>query len=120
METGDWIMSLTELLNSSVWSEGVAVNEALLKHVQNLVEQVGESKTGAARQEFCRLNSPHWRRLEQTITRYLNRFLVHIKGEDLYVVKRLQYSSTISYKFQVYQANRFKAAFQASTYCISI
>lgn len=58
--------------------------------------------------------------MDQTITRYLNRFLVHTKGEDLYVVKQLQYSSTISDKFVVYQANRFKTAFQASSYCINI
>ena len=49
MEIGYWVMSLTELLNSSVWSESVAVHEALLKQVQNLVEQVGEGKTCAAR-----------------------------------------------------------------------
>ena len=52
-------MSLTDLLNSSVWAEGVVVNEALLKHLQNLVEQIGEGKTGSARQEWFRLNSPH-------------------------------------------------------------
>ena len=59
LEIGDWAMTLTELLNSSVCSEGIAVNEALLKHVQNLVEQIGEGKTGSARQEWFGLNSPN-------------------------------------------------------------
>ncbi|KAL0021636.1 hypothetical protein WJX77_002741 [Trebouxia sp. C0004] len=46
LESGDWVMSLADLLNSAVWSEGTVVNEALLKHLQNLVEQIGEGKSG--------------------------------------------------------------------------
>lgn len=80
-EIGDWVMSLADLLNSSVCSDGTAVNEALLK--QNLVEQIGEGKSGAARQEWFRLNSPQWRRLELTVTRYLHRFIVHIRDEPV-------------------------------------
>ena len=98
------------------------MNEALLKHLQNLVEQIGEGKTGSARQEWFRLNSPHWRRLEQTITRYLNRFIVHIRDEDLYVVKQLQHGATVldEFTFTVYSANKFKAAFQASNWAITV
>ncbi len=58
LETGDWVMSLAGLLNSSVWSEGTVVNEALLKHLPNLVEQISEDKSGAACQEWFRLKHP--------------------------------------------------------------
>ncbi|DBA94308.1 TPA: hypothetical protein ACH3X1_001920 [Trebouxia sp. C0004] len=110
-------MSLADLLNSSVCSEGTVVNEALLKHLQNLVEQISEGKSRAARQEWFRLNSPpQWRRLELTVTRYLHRFVVHIRDEDLYVVKQLQHGSTILDDFTVYSSNKFKAAFQASAW----
>lgn len=120
LEIGDWVMSLTELLDSTVWSEGVVVNEALLKHLQNLVEQIGEGKSGSARQVWFRLNSPHWRRLELTVTRYLNRFVVHIRNDDLYVVKQLQHGSTILDEFTVYSSNKFKSAFQVSAWAITV
>ena len=120
LEIGDWVMSLADLLNSSVWAEGTVINEALLKHLQNLVEQIGEGKSGAARQEWFRLNSPQWRRLELTVTRYLNRFIVDIREDDLYVVKQLQHGSTILDEFTVYSSNKFKAAFQASAWAITV
>ncbi|DBB10667.1 TPA: hypothetical protein ACH3X3_007171 [Trebouxia sp. C0006] len=60
-------------------------------------------------------NTPQWRRLELTVTRYLNRFVVHIRDDDLYVVKQLQHSSTIVDEFTVYSSNKFKASSWAIT-----
>lgn len=55
-----------------------------------------------------------WRPLELTVTRYLNRFVVHIREDDLYVVKQLQDGSPILDEFIVYSSKKFKTAFQAS------
>lgn len=55
LETEDWVISLAELLSSTIWSESTVFNKALLKRLQNLVEQIGEGKSGAARHELFRL-----------------------------------------------------------------
>ncbi|DBA85625.1 TPA: hypothetical protein ACH3X1_005202 [Trebouxia sp. C0004] len=40
--------------------------------------------------------------------------------DDLYVVKQLQHSSTILDEFTVYSSNKFKAAFEASAWAITV
>ena len=52
--TEDWVISLAELLSSTIWSESTVVNKAF-KRLQNLVEQIGEGKSGAAHHELFRL-----------------------------------------------------------------
>ncbi len=120
IEIGDWVMRLADLLGSSVWAEGTEINEGLLKHLQNLVEQIGEGKTGSARQEWVRLNSPHWRRIELTVTKYLNRFITFIREESLYVVKQLQHDQSTVQNFTIYGQSKFKEAFQAVDWAIGV
>ncbi len=119
LETEEWVISLAELLSSTIWSESTVVNKALLRRLQNLVEQIGEGKSGAARHELFRLNSPQRRRLELMLTEYLNRFIVRIRDNELYVVKQLQHGNTVLDDFAVYSSNKFKAAFQANAWTIT-
>ena len=62
LEIGDWVMSLADLLKSSVCSEGTVVNEALLKHLQNLVEhwrrQVRRSTPGMVQAQQPAVEGP--------------------------------------------------------------
>ncbi|DBA97047.1 TPA: hypothetical protein ACH3X1_014827 [Trebouxia sp. C0004] len=102
LETEDWVISLAELLSSRIWSESTVVIKALLKRLQNLVEQIGEGKSGAAHHELFRLNSPQRRRLELMLTEYLNRFIVRIRDNELYVVKQLQHGNTVLDDFAFY------------------
>ena len=108
LETEEWVISLAELLSSTIWSESTVVNKALLRRLQNLVEQIGEGKSGAARHELFRLNSPQRRRLELMLTEYLNRFIVRIRDNELYVVKQLQHGNTVLDDFAVYSSNKFR------------
>ncbi|DBA96738.1 TPA: hypothetical protein ACH3X1_015579 [Trebouxia sp. C0004] len=43
-----------------------------------------------------------------------------LRHDDLYVVNQLQHGSTIQDEFTVYSSNKFKSAFQASAWAITI
>ncbi|KAL3141340.1 hypothetical protein ABBQ32_004923 [Trebouxia sp. C0010 RCD-2024] len=54
------------------------------------------------------------------LTEYLNRFIVRIRDNELYVVKQLQHGNTVLDDFAVYSSYKFKAAFQASAWTITV
>ena len=54
------------------------------------------------------------------LTKYLKRFIVHIRDNELYVVKQLQHGNTVLDDFAVYSTNKFKPAFQASAWTITV
>jgi hypothetical protein len=52
------------------------------------------------------------------VTRYLNRFICHIREEDLYVVQKLQHGSIDIDSFTVFSPNKIQGAFVAINWAI--
>lgn len=52
------------------------------------------------------------------MTRYLNRFICHIREEDLYVVQKLQHGSIDIDSFTVFSPNKIQGVFVAINWAI--
>jgi len=100
MFLGPWVGSLQELLDADCWGPTPKVNSRLLTNV--LSAAVDATSIGKTRDAKIRNmpEMPWWRKLEETIGRYLSQFFRFIVREAIYIYQTLEYDG----KVEAYQA----------------